>query len=347
MPPFFVRIRCYNALAQSKTMLIDPFGRHVTYLRISVTDRCNLRCVYCMPSSGIEWQPHDTIMQYEEITQFVKLAASQGIREVRLTGGEPLVRKNLPDLVHQISIIPGIEDISLTTNGLLLESYAERLANSGLTRVNISLDTLKPELFTRITRGGSLEKVWNGILAAERYNLSPIKLNTVILKGINSDEIEELAKLTLDHEWSLRFIELMPISNQAPWGEGFPKPEEMFFPISEVRNRLEKLELIPISHIVGDGPSEEYRIKGARGTIGFISPLSKSFCQRCNRLRLTSDGNLRPCLGNDEEVPILSAMRNGEDILPLLLKAVHLKPESHTLDQATLSAGRCMTQIGG
>jgi cyclic pyranopterin phosphate synthase len=300
-----------------------------------------------MPSDGIEWQPHDTIMQYEEITQFVKLAANQGIREVRLTGGEPLVRKNLSDLIHQLSIIPGIKEISLTTNGLLLDSYAEKLADAGLTRVNVSLDTLNTELFKRITRGGSLEKVWKGILAAERYNLTPIKINTVILKGINSDEIEDLAKLTLDHEWSMRFIELMPISNQAPWGEGFPKPEVMFFAISEVQKRLEKLELAPISHIVGEGPSEEYRIKGARGSIGFISPLSKSFCQHCNRLRLTSDGNLRPCLGNDEEVPILAAMRNGEEILPLLLKAISLKPESHKLDQQLSPTGRCMMQIGG
>jgi cyclic pyranopterin phosphate synthase len=329
-------------------MLIDSFGRHVTYLRISVTDRCNLRCVYCMPSEGIEWQPHDTIMQYEEIAQFVKLAASQGIREVRLTGGEPLIRKNLPDLVHQLSVIPGIEDISLTTNGLLLENLAEKLAGAGLTRVNVSFDTMRPALFKKITRGGSLEKVWNGILAAERYNLTPIKLNTVILKGINSDEIEELAKLTLDHDWSLRFIELMPISNQAPWGGDFPKPEEMYFPISEVRTRLEKFGFGPIrSHVIGEGPSEEYRIKGARGSIGFISPLSKSFCKRCNRLRLTSDGNLRPCLGNDEEVPILAAMRNGEDILPLLQKAIQLKPENHKLDQASSLTGRCMMQIGG
>ncbi len=328
-------------------MLIDSFERHITYLRISVTDRCNLRCVYCMPPEGIDWQSHDMIMQYEEIAQFVKLAASQGIREVRLTGGEPLVRKNLPDLVHQLSTIPGIEDISLTTNGLLLEKYAKNLADAGLRRVNVSLDTLKPELFTRITRGGSLEKVWNGILAAEHYGLLPIKLNTVILKGINSSEIEDLAKLTLDHDWSLRFIELMPISNQAPWGEGFPKTEEMFFPISEVQRRLKELELSPLRNAVGEGPSEEFRIKGAKGRIGFISPLSKSFCQRCNRLRLTSDGNLRPCLGNGEEVPILAAMRNGEDILPLLQKAIKIKPLSHQLDQSTSQTGRCMMQIGG
>lgn len=328
-------------------MLIDRWGRQVTYLRVSVTDRCNLRCVYCMPPEGIEWQPHEHIMQYEEIAQIVRVAASEGIREVRITGGEPLVRKNLVDLISMLSEIPGIEDLSLTTNGVLLAREAKNLAKAGLKRVNVSLDTLKPELFEKITRGGKLTQVLDGFIAAEEAGLKPIKINTVILKSVNSDEIKDLARLTLEHDWHLRFIELMPIQNQKQWGEGFPTPEKMYFPVSEVQKSLLGLGLKRISNEVGQGPSEDYKIEGAVGKIGFISPLSKSFCERCNRLRLTADGFLRPCLLNDGEVNVLQALRNGEDILPLIKQAVSLKPKEHEMDLDQYPKLRCMTQIGG
>jgi len=328
-------------------MLIDPFGRTITYLRISVTDRCNLRCVYCMPPEGVPWQPHEAIMRYEEIVQVVRAAAAEGIREVRLTGGEPLVRKDLHDLVRMIVAIPGVEDVSLTTNGILLAGQVERLAAAGLHRVNISLDTLDAEQFRRITRGGELEKVWQGIAAAETQGISPIKLNMVVLRGVNDDEIERMASLTLEHAWQVRFIELMPIKNQAPWGPGFPAPEEMFFPMGEVRMRLEAMGLQPTAPGIGSGPAEDFQLPGAKGIIGFINPLSKAFCQRCNRLRLTADGHLRPCLLSDGEIPLLPVLRRGEDILPLIRQAVAAKPLGHELDQQHVPVGRCMMQIGG
>ena len=328
-------------------MLIDSFGRKVTYLRISVTDRCNLRCIYCMPPEGIAWQPHETIMQYEEIAQIVRIAAEEGIREVRLTGGEPLVRKDLPDLIQQIHAIQGIEDISLTTNGVLLKQFAKELARAGLRRVNISLDTLKPEVFERITRGGNLTQVFEGIDAAEQSNLKPIKLNTVIMQGVNTNEIEDLARLTLNHPWSIRFIELMPISGIQDNGSELPSPKESFFSITQVLKRLQPLGLQKETRKVGEGPAEEYKIEGALGTIGFISPMSQSFCDRCNRLRLTSDGFLRPCLGSNEELPILSVLRAGGDIRQLLKEAVQKKPKSHHLDEKSSPSSRCMMQIGG
>ncbi len=328
-------------------MLKDRFGRSVTYLRVSVTDRCNLRCVYCMPPEGVKWQPHDEILQYEEIARIVAVAAGEGIQEVRITGGEPLVRKDLADLIGMIAAAPGIQDISLTTNGVLLADQAVQLKAAGLKRVNVSIDTLKPELYARITRGGKLQRVFDGLKAAEECGLTPIKTNTVILKGVNSDEIKELASLTIEHDWHIRFIELMPILNQAPWGEGFPKPEEMYMPIDEVKQELETLGMRRIEHAVGLGPAEEFRIKGAKGTIGFISPLSKAFCQQCNRLRLTADGFLRPCLLSDDEVNVIDAVRQGGDILELLKKAIDLKPKEHQIDPGKNPSLRCMMQIGG
>jgi cyclic pyranopterin phosphate synthase len=300
-----------------------------------------------MPPEGIQWQPHESIMPFEDISRFVRIAAAEGIKEVRITGGEPLVRKDIPDLIGQISAIPGIEDLSLTTNGILLKKYAKDLANAGLKRVNISLDTLRPELFRKITRGGELGRVMEGIESAEMYGLLPIKINTVILRDVNSSEIEALASLTLEHPWIMRFIELMPVRNQKPWGEDFPSPESMFFPISEVKGRLEAMGLEPVAKEVGEGPAEDYRISKAKGTIGFISPLSQAFCERCNRLRLTADGNLRPCLLSDLEIPIWKELKQGGDVVSLLHQAVNLKPESHELDENHSPTIRCMMQIGG
>jgi GTP 3',8-cyclase len=328
-------------------MLIDPFGRAITYLRISVTDRCNLRCVYCMPTDGIAWQSHENILRFEEIAALVKVAASHGVREVRLTGGEPLVRSGLTDLVALIAAIPGIEDISLTTNGLLLEKMAGPLAAAGLKRINVSLDTLDPEKYLRITRGGSLEKVWAGIEAAERAGLQPIKINTVAMRGVNEDELVELARMTLTHPWQMRFIELMPVNNQATWGEGFPAPENAYLPVSEIHQRLERLGLKPVKTGSGLGPASEFQIPGALGTIGIISPLGEQFCGDCNRLRLTADGHLRPCLLSDIEIPVREALRNGDPILPLLEQAVLLKPAGHELSNHVSPTGRCMMQIGG
>ena len=328
-------------------MLVDRFGRKVTYLRISVTDRCNLRCVYCMPVAGITWQAHENILHYEEIAQVVRLAAKHGVSEIRLTGGEPLVRKNLPELIQLITSIPGITDISLTTNGLLLEEQAGPLAKAGLTRINVSLDTFSPEKFARITRGGSFERVWRGLEAAEAYGLAPIKLNVVAMRGINDDEILPMARITAQRPWHVRFIEIMPVKNQAPWGPGFPLPEDTYLSIQDMLAILAPLGLEPSTETSGSGPAREYRIPGAPGWIGFISPLGEQFCDRCNRLRLTADGALRPCLLHDIEVPLREALRRGDDLLPLFEQAIALKPQEHELSQDNRPSGRCMMQIGG
>lgn len=329
-------------------MLTDNFGRQITYLRISVTDRCNLRCVYCMPPEGVTWQPHASMMSYEEIAEFVRIAAQQGMREVRLTGGEPLVRANLPRLVGMLATIPGIEDISLTTNGILLERLAEPLKEAGLRRINVSMDTLKPETYALLSRGGSFEKAWRGILAADRVGLAPIKINAVLLKGINDDELVDLARLTLEHAWHMRFIELMPIKNQESWGPNLPNPQDVFLSIQDAMSKFDGMGLTPVEETIGLGPAVEYRLPDSLGKIGFISPLSEEhFCHRCTRMRLTADGNLRPCLMSDIEIPILEAMRSGQPVEPLLLEAVAAKPKSHELKQHIVPTGRCMMQIGG
>jgi len=328
--------------------MIDPFGRRISYLRVSVTDRCNLRCVYCMPPEGIQWRPHSGILRYEEITEIIRVAADQGVRDVRLTGGEPLIRPNLAALVRMIAEIPGIEDISLTTNGLLLDSLAPILADAGLKRVNISLDTLKPERFARITRGGSFDKVMKGIAAAQAAGLRPIKINAVMVRGFNDDEMEDLARLSIDFGWHVRFIELMPIQNQTSWGADLPDPQTAFISNQEMLQRLLPMGLKAVGRKIGNGPAQEYRLPDAAGRIGFISPLSDDgFCQRCNRMRLTADGNLRPCLMSDIEVPVLEAVRRGEPLLPYWRQAVSLKVPGHALNQNGSPTGRCMTEIGG
>jgi len=328
-------------------MLIDSLGRQITYLRISVTDRCNSRCVYCMPLAGVPWKSHDEILRYEEIAEIVQVMAAEGVRAVRLTGGEPLVRPNLPELVGMLAAIPGIEDISLTTNGLLLEQQAEDLARAGLKRINVSLDTMKPELFQRITRVGSIERVMRGLDAAEKCGLTPIKINMVVMRGINEDEIIPMARLSISRPWHVRFIELMPLGNQQPWGDGFPLPETMYYPIREIRSQLETLGLETVTDKSGNGPAVEYRLRGAQGRVGMIAALGEAFCGTCNRLRLTADGTIRPCLMSAEEVNLKDALRSGQPILPLIQQAVNVKPLGHELASRPAPEGRCMLQIGG
>jgi cyclic pyranopterin phosphate synthase len=328
-------------------MLIDSFGRRITYLRISVTDRCNSRCVYCMPLAGVPWKSHDEILRYEEIAEIVRVVAAEGVRAVRLTGGEPLVRPNLPELVGMLAAIPGIEDISLTTNGLLLEQQAEDLVKAGLKRINVSLDTMQPELFRRITRVGSIERVMRGLEAAEKCGLTPIKINMVVMRGINEDEIIPMARLSISRPWHVRFIELMPLGNQQPWGDGFPLPETMYYPIREIRAQLETLGLEPVPDKSGNGPAVEYHLHGAQGRVGMIAALGEAFCDTCNRLRLTADGYLRPCLMSAEEINLKEALRSGQPILPLIQQAVDVKPLGHELASRPAPEGRCMLQIGG
>jgi cyclic pyranopterin phosphate synthase len=329
--------------------LHDAFGRRIDYFRISVTDRCNLRCVYCMPPEGVQLEPHANMLRYEEIVQVVETAAALGIRKVRLTGGEPLIRPDVTWLVQSIARIPGIEEISLTTNGMLLEKLATPLAQAGLHRINVSLDTLDPDKFRRLTRFGSIDKVWRGIEAAERAGLTPIKLNAVVIRGVNDDELVDLARLTVDHAWHVRFIELMPVGNEDDWGDGFPQVGNRYFSVQEMLDRLSPLSMTPAEQPVGNGPARTYRIPGAPGSVGFISPLGDHFCSACNRLRLTADGRLRPCLLNDGEMPVREAIRAGKAIAPLVEKAVVLKPRGHELlaEHMTSPQNRMMCQIGG
>ena len=326
----------------------DSIGRTINYLRISVTDLCNFRCVYCMPEEGVKPREHAEMMRFEEIVEVVRIAAEKGITKIRLTGGEPLVRHGIVDLVRMIRQVPEINEITLTTNGFLLEKYAEALKDAGLTRVNVSLDTLKPDLFKKITRYGDFARVWRGIEAAEKQGLTPIKLNMVMVAGVNDDEIPDFMNLTINNPWHVRFIELMPIQNQVSWGEGFPEISSCYVSTSTILERYKSLGLQPVYQLEHLGPAKLYQLPDAKGFVGFISPLDDDhFCSRCNRLRLTADGNIRPCLMSDLEVPILAAMRNGEDLRELINRVIELKPAHHELILNHTPAKRNMMQIGG
>ncbi|MBI5933081.1 MAG: GTP 3',8-cyclase MoaA [Chloroflexi bacterium] len=329
-------------------MFIDPFGRAITYLRISLTDRCNLRCVYCMPQEGLQWQSRASQLSAEEIARVVKSAARGGVTRVRLTGGEPLVHPHIVEIVRRIASIPAIEEVSLTTNAILLERLTQPLADAGLKRVNISLDSLDADKFRRITRGGDIDRVWRGIAAAERARLAPLKLNTVIVRGLNADELPALARLTMENDWHVRFIEVMPIGNAQDWGEGFPAPSERCVSVHEMKAQLETWNLEPETSPFGNGPARTYRIPNALGTIGFISPLGEHFCQNCNRLRLTSDGRLRSCLVIPNEISLRDALRSGQPLEPFFEQAIAQKPEHHDMLVATpADSQRGMSQIGG
>ncbi len=324
------------------TKMIDSFGRSINYLRISVTDRCNLRCIYCMPPEGVPQMSHSEILSYEEIWTVVRAAAELGVNKIRLTGGEPLVRADLPNLIKMLSQIKGIEELSLTTNGTLLKKYALELKQAGLSRINVSLDTLKADKFRYITRLGELKYVLAGIEAAKKAGFDPVKINTVVMRGINDDEILDFARMTYDDGWHVRFIELMPFKGVAE-----------FVPSIELRQHISLLgKLEPCASMTSNGPAMYYRLSGAKGTIGFISPLTEtSFCSRCNRMRLTSDGKLRPCLLGEDEIDLKTPLRNNasiEELKRLILKAIASKPEHHHLERGNIRlVKQKMSQIGG
>ena len=329
--------------------ILDSFGRSINYLRISVTDRCNLRCIYCMPPEGVPRISHREILSYEEIETVARAAAELGINKIRLTGGEPLVRAGLSQLVKMLSQIEGIEELSLTTNGTFLEKYAPELKKAGLSRVNISLDTVKPDKFRYITRLGELKDVLGGIEAARKVGFNPVKINTVIMRGINDDEILDFARMTYEEGCHVRFIELMPFKGTTE-----------FVPAAELRQHISslgRLESCPDSiGMNGNGPATYYRLVGATGTLGFITPLTEpSFCSRCNRLRLSPDGNLRPCLLAEDKIDLRTSLRNNvslEGLKNLILKAIASKPRRHHLAGGPGCIGvrlidRKMSQIGG
>jgi cyclic pyranopterin phosphate synthase len=329
-------------------MFIDPFGRAITYLRISLTDRCNLRCVYCMPQEGLQWEARADQLSAAEIVRVVETASEGGVRRIRLTGGEPLVHPNIVEIVRRIASIKGIEEVSLTTNAMLLERLAQPLADAGLTRVNISLDTLDENKFKRITRHGSFDRVWRGILAAEKAHLTPLKLNTVIVGGLNADELVPLARLTLEHAWHIRFIEMMPIGNAQEWGEGFTAAQDRYVSVQKMHAALSTCNLQPITAPIGNGPARTFRIPNALGTVGFISPLGEHFCGQCNRLRLTSDGRLRSCLVLPAEVSLREAVRSGKSLEEFFQQAIAHKPEYHDMLAAVpADSQRGMSQLGG
>lgn len=319
----------------------DSFNRKIDYLRISVTDRCNLRCIYCMPEEGIKnLLPHDEILSYEEILQIIKVATTIGISKIRITGGEPLLRKNIESFIERVSRVDGIKDIGITTNGVLLKKYAKVLHEAGLKRVNVSLDSLDQNKFRTITRLGSLKEVLEGIEEAQRVGLNPVKINVVVMRGINDDEIEKFAMWSMEVPYQIRFIEFMPIGHNN-W------KKELFISTEEIKNKIESTvgSLIPVQ-IKKSGPAEYFMLEGAKGLIGFISPLSTHICVRCNRLRLTPEGKLRLCLFSDKEIDLKGALRGGaseDEIRQILIKAVQLKPQRASQPKPL----RPMSAIGG
>ena len=321
---------------EEKGLLQDGFGRRLSYLRISVTERCNLRCLYCMPEAGIRKRPHREILSYEEIYKIASVAVSLGIRKIRLTGGEALVRRGLPDLLRMLNTLraEGLEELCLTTNGTLLAPQAEALKKAGLDRINFSLDSLRPERYRKITRGGDIRDFKAGFAAAEAAGFEKSKINTVLLKGFKDDEIEDLAALSLDKALDMRFIELMPIGEGAAYSS-----KELSG--SVVLERLPELE--PLAQ---EGVSRYYRLPGAKGRIGLISAMSRHFCPGCNRLRLTADGRLKNCLHGAAEYPV--AGKNEEAIRRTFIKAAKEKPFSHHLNEEQSSRSRrYMHEIGG
>lgn len=332
--------------------LKDNYHRTIDYLRVSITDRCNLQCIYCMPSGGLIPIEHKEILRYEEIIRVIRIAAGIGVRKIRITGGEPLVRRNVVYLIASIKNIPGIEDLSLTTNGILLSRYAEELKSAGLDRVNVSLDTLKPERYREITRSGDLSLVLKGIEAIERVGLSPIKINMVPIRGVNSDEIEEFARLTLKAAYQVRFIEYMPFGSEDMWSP------EKFISTEEIKSIVEGVGPLTPAKLRKSGPARYFRFENAPGVIGFISPISNHFCNECNRLRLTADGKLRPCLFSETEIDLKPALRGGasdDEIKRLIKLSIEVKPEGHNLGPQKLSSliknreycKKPMSRIGG
>ncbi len=323
----------------------DAFGRRMTYLRISLTDRCNFRCVYCMPALGMRFQPRAELLTDDELLRAVGLCAALGFTKLRLTGGEPTIRPRLPELVGAMKAFPGIEEISMTTNALLLGRLAAPLAAAGLDRVNVSIDTLDPERFTAMTRGGRLDLVWKGIEAADAAGLGPIKLNTVVVKGQNDHEVGEMAALSLDRPWQVRFLEIMPLEGVgAVHDEGLVTSEE-----TQARLEARFGPLEPVATDPAD-PARLWRIPGAAGTIGFISPVSAPFCESCNRVRLTADGKLRLCLLRPDEVDLRDLMRAGADddaLRAQLRDGIWRKPWGHGLAEGERETIRGMSQIGG
>ncbi|MFH2013139.1 MAG: GTP 3',8-cyclase MoaA [Pseudomonadota bacterium] len=326
--------------------MIDPYNRTINYLRVSITDRCNLRCLYCMPVDGISKIKHEEILSYEEILRIVKVAVKKGITKIRITGGEPLARKEVVAFVHSLSKINGIKDLSLTTNGILLKDFASELFDSGLHRVNISMDSLDHVKFKNITRGGDFKKVLDGIEEAKKIGFSPIKINTVIIRDFNDGEVIDFAKLSIHNPYHIRFIELMPIGSNSEWNK------DRYISSQEAKDKIESFEKLCPIHKKGErAAARMYKFEGAMGEIGFISPMSDHFCSSCNRLRLTANGKLRACLFSNEEVDLKPSLRESHDnseLARLIDLAISNKPENHHIEKENpKKCSQNMSAIGG
>ncbi len=328
--------------------LIDTYNRHIDYLRISITDHCNFKCFYCTPFSGRNHLSKSKILSYEELLKASEAAVSAGITKIRITGGEPLVRKGVVEFCRMLSSLKGLRSLTLTTNGLLLKEMAAPLFEAGIRRINVSLDTLKPERFQKITGYNLLSNVLAGIKEAEEVGMHPIKINMVVMRGINDDEIEDMVNITFKKSYHVRFIELMPTE-----GWDFEHHKSLFIPLEEVMKRIRKIGKIQIEPATNsNGPAKIYSLPGAKGKLGFISPLGWHFCGACNRLRLTADGNLRPCLFSKDEIDIKGLLRDGASLKTLVdvfKQAAIKKPEGHGLDKTDVQRtfGRAMYGIGG
>jgi GTP 3',8-cyclase len=328
----------------------DSFNREIDYLRISLIDRCNLRCIYCMPINGLQFVPNAELLTAEEIERVVHAAVMVGFRKFRLTGGEPTLRPDLIEIVERLAAVPGVGDLTLTTNAMLLGKLARPLKKAGLKRINVHVDSVNHGTIERQMRWGSLDRIWEGILAAEEAGLTPIKLNAVVVAGYNETEVIELARLTTEREWHVRFIELMPLGD----GECAKLSIQRYVSNIETRRRIET-ELGPLTELESNNPSDEarnYRLAGARGVIGFISPVSEPYCGTCNRMRLTADGKFHLCLLNDDELDVRKVLRSGssnviDEIARILNHAVEFKPTGHHLLEGRSTHNRSMYQIGG
>jgi cyclic pyranopterin phosphate synthase len=334
---------CLDAVIMSQVTLTDQFGRSIEYLRISVTDRCNFRCTYCMPLEGLPWLPKADILSYEEIVGVVEQLAPLGLRRIRLTGGEPTIRPQITSLVSQLRAVPGVEDIALSTNGVKLPELAQPLREAGLDRINMSADSLRADRVTAIARRDLGFDPVASLCAAEAAGLSPIKVNVVVMRGVNDDEVADFARLTLDHPWHIRFIELMPVGDmrELTW--------EHVVPTAEILDRVAAVDaLVPdAGPSRGNGPATYYRFPGAPGTVGVITPMTHTYCGTCNRVRLTADGRLRTCLFGDHEVNLRDALRAGRPLEPLFREALAGKPKEHALLQMQVGGLRALSQVGG
>jgi cyclic pyranopterin phosphate synthase len=329
-------------------MPLDRFNREIDYLRISLTDHCNLRCVYCMPVDGVTYAPSADMLDAGQIERVARAAAMIGFRKIRLTGGEPTLRADLVDIVSRIAKIEGIEDVALTTNGILLPKLAQPLAAAGLRRVNIHLDTLNPENLAKVMRWATVDQIWAGIEAACEARLLPLKLNCVVTAGYNDEDVVDLARLTIDRDWHVRFIELMPLGG----GECARVAQTRFVSNHVTRRRIEA-ELGSLVSVESSNPSDEaknYRVPGCRGVIGFISPVSEPYCGTCNRMRLTAEGRFHLCLLNDDELDVRGALLQGADdarLAAILMRAVGAKPTGHALHAGISTIERSMHHLGG